>query len=98
MALYTAQELSPWIPRARLLKEISQLTLYAPTLSPSPSSAGSHIPQHQCIKNLTAVLEEAGTVIEKVIKVNVFLASMDDFAKMNEVYKTYWGDVKPSRT
>jgi hypothetical protein len=26
------------------------------------------------------------------------LASMDDFAKMNEVYKTYWGDVKPSRT
>ncbi|KAI4835345.1 YjgF-like protein [Aureobasidium sp. EXF-8845] len=53
---------------------------------------------HQCIKNLTAVLEEAGTVIEKVIKVNVFLASMDDFAKMNEVYKTYWGDVKPSRT
>jgi enamine deaminase RidA (YjgF/YER057c/UK114 family) len=56
------------------------------------------VPQHQCIKNLTAVLEEAGTVIEKVIKVNVFLASMDDFAKMNEVYKTYWGDVKPSRT
>jgi enamine deaminase RidA (YjgF/YER057c/UK114 family) len=60
--------------------------------------AHSHISQHQCIKNLTAVLEEAGTVIEKVIKVNVFLASMDDFAKMNEVYKTYWGDVKPSRT
>ncbi|KAH0362073.1 hypothetical protein KCU65_g8267, partial [Aureobasidium melanogenum] len=53
---------------------------------------------HQCIKNLTAVLEEAGTTIEKVIKVNVFLADMDDFAKMNEVYKTYWGDVKPSRT
>ncbi|KAH0027985.1 putative L-PSP endoribonuclease family protein, partial [Aureobasidium melanogenum] len=53
---------------------------------------------HQCIKNLTAVLEEAGTTIEKVIKVNVFLSDMDDFAKMNEVYKTYWGDVKPSRT
>ncbi|CAD0014862.1 unnamed protein product, partial [Aureobasidium pullulans] len=41
---------------------------------------------------------EAGTEINKVIKVNVFLASMDDFVKMNEVYKTYWGDVKPSRT
>ncbi|KAI5201386.1 hypothetical protein E4T39_05279 [Aureobasidium subglaciale] len=53
---------------------------------------------HQCIKNLTAVLKEAGTTIEKVIKVNIFLASMDDFAKMNEVYRTYWGDVKPSRT
>ncbi|CAD0087974.1 unnamed protein product [Aureobasidium vineae] len=52
----------------------------------------------QAHTNLTAVLEEAGTTIDKVIKVNVFLASMDDFAKMNEVYKTYWGDVKPSRT
>ncbi|KAK2602033.1 hypothetical protein QQS21_004460 [Conoideocrella luteorostrata] len=53
---------------------------------------------HQCIKNLTAILEEAGSSIEKVVKVNVFLASMDDFAKMNEVYMTYWGDVKPCRT
>ncbi|OAA70695.1 L-PSP endoribonuclease family protein Brt1 [Cordyceps fumosorosea ARSEF 2679] len=53
---------------------------------------------HQCIKNLKAILEAAGTTIEKVVKVNVFLASMDDFAKMNEVYMTYWGDVKPCRT
>jgi enamine deaminase RidA (YjgF/YER057c/UK114 family) len=44
------------------------------------------------------VLEEAGSDINKVVKVNVFLASMDDFAAMNEVYMTYWGDVKPSRT
>lgn len=71
---------------------------YFPLLTITSRLAYSHISQHQCIKNLTAVLEEAGTVIEKVIKVNVFLASMDDFAKMNEVYKTYWGDVKPSRT
>lgn len=54
--------------------------------------------QHQCIQNLTAVLAEAGTDINKVVKVNVFLSNMDDFAKMNEVYMTYWGDVKPSRT
>ncbi|KAK3181676.1 hypothetical protein K4F52_007054 [Lecanicillium sp. MT-2017a] len=53
---------------------------------------------HQCIKNLTAILEAAGTTIEKVVKVNVFLANMDDFAQMNEVYMTYWGDVKPCRT
>ncbi|KJZ78513.1 Enamine deaminase [Hirsutella minnesotensis 3608] len=53
---------------------------------------------HQCIKNLTAVLEAAGTSIEKVVKVNVFLSNMDDFAKMNEVYSTYWGEVKPCRT
>ncbi|KFG86334.1 L-PSP endoribonuclease family protein Brt1 [Metarhizium anisopliae] len=53
---------------------------------------------HQCIKNLSAILEAAGSSIEKVVKVNVFLANMDDFAKMNEVYTTYWGDVKPCRT
>jgi enamine deaminase RidA (YjgF/YER057c/UK114 family) len=54
--------------------------------------------QHQCIKNLAAILEAAGSSIDKVVKVNVFLADMADFAKMNEVYCTYWGDIKPCRT
>jgi len=81
------------------LTETLQLTLYTfPLLIGSKITDARRAPQHQCIKNLTAVLEEAGTDINKVIKVNVFLASMDDFAKMNEVYKTYWGNVKPSRT
>ncbi|GIK00640.1 hypothetical protein Aspvir_004667 [Aspergillus viridinutans] len=53
---------------------------------------------HQCIKNLTHVLEAAGTTIDKVVKVNVFLSDMDNFADMNSVYTQYWGDVKPCRT
>jgi len=53
---------------------------------------------HQCIKNLTNVLEAAGTTINNVVKVNVFLADMKDFAAMNEVYSQYWGEVKPCRT
>ncbi|KAL2835862.1 putative L-PSP endoribonuclease family protein Brt1 [Aspergillus pseudoustus] len=53
---------------------------------------------HQCIKNLGAILEEAGSSLDKVVKVNVFLSDMDNFAKMNEVYFLYWGDVKPCRT
>ncbi|KAL3463477.1 putative L-PSP endoribonuclease family protein Brt1 [Aspergillus heterothallicus] len=53
---------------------------------------------HQCIKNLGAILEEAGSSLEKVVKVNVFLSDMDNFAKMNEIYSLYWGDVKPCRT
>ncbi|KAF2766579.1 YjgF-like protein [Teratosphaeria nubilosa] len=57
---------------------------------------GAHT--HQCIKNLTAVLEAAGTTIENVVKVNVFLADMKDFAAMNEVYCLYWGEQKPCRT
>jgi enamine deaminase RidA (YjgF/YER057c/UK114 family) len=44
------------------------------------------------------VLEAAGTTVENVVKVNVFLSNMDDFAAMNEVYMQYWGDVKPCRT
>lgn len=39
--------------------------------------------QHRVIKNLTAVLEAAGTTIDNVVKVNVFLADMDDFKAMN---------------
>ncbi|KAI0123195.1 endoribonuclease L-PSP [Xylariales sp. AK1849] len=53
---------------------------------------------HQCIKNLTAILKEAGSDINKVVKVNVFLSDMENFAAMNEVYSQYWGDVKPCRT
>ncbi|CAJ2500143.1 Uu.00g029960.m01.CDS01 [Anthostomella pinea] len=54
--------------------------------------------QHQCIKNLTAILEAAGSDINKVVKVNVFLSNMDDFVAMNEIYSQYWGKVKPCRT
>lgn len=36
--------------------------------------------QHQCIKNLTAILEAAGSSKDKVVKVNVFLSDMGDFA------------------
>lgn len=41
--------------------------------------------QHQAIKNLTAVLEAAGTNINNVVKVNVFIDDMANFAAMNEV-------------
>ncbi|KAK3718524.1 hypothetical protein LTR37_005028 [Vermiconidia calcicola] len=53
---------------------------------------------HQILKNLTAVLEAAGTTIENVCKVNVFIADMKDFSAMNEVYTQYFGEEKPCRT
>ncbi|OQO13620.1 hypothetical protein B0A48_01849 [Cryoendolithus antarcticus] len=53
---------------------------------------------HQCISNLSAVLKAAGSSLEHVVKVNVFLASMDDFQAMNSSYESYFGEVKPSRT
>ncbi|KEF61512.1 endoribonuclease L-PSP [Exophiala aquamarina CBS 119918] len=53
---------------------------------------------HQCIKNLGVVLEAAGSSLDKAVEVNVFLSDMNDFAKMNEIYMQYWGEVKPART
>ncbi|CAG8255586.1 unnamed protein product [Penicillium salamii] len=52
----------------------------------------------QCIKNLKAVLESAGSSLNKMVEVNVFLADMEDFEKMNEVYMKWFGEIKPVRT
>ena len=46
---------------------------------------------------MTAVLEAAGTSIDNVVKVYIFIADIKDFAAMNEVYMQYFGDVKPAR-
>jgi len=51
----------------------------------------------QVIKNLSAVLEAAGAGLKNVVKTTVFLADMNDFAQMNEVYARYFGDNKPAR-
>ncbi|RAQ54569.1 hypothetical protein AFGD_003911 [Aspergillus flavus] len=55
-------------------------------------------PQHQCFNNLKAVLESAGSILEKTDEVKVFLSDMEDFEKMNEVYLQWFGDIKPART
>ncbi|KMU75025.1 YjgF family protein Mmf1 [Coccidioides immitis RMSCC 3703] len=53
----------------------------------------------QIFRNLSAVLEKAGSSLEKVIKVNVFLANMDDFSAMNEIYSQFLNqEPKPVRT
>lgn len=44
----------------------------------------------QVIKNIKAVLEEAGSSLEKVVKTTVFLKDMNDFIRMNEVYLKYF--------
>lgn len=48
--------------------------------------------------NLQAVLEAAGTSLERVVKTTVFLLDMNDFAAMNEVYTTFFGDTRPARS
>lgn len=51
----------------------------------------------QSLENLKAIAEQAGTTLQKAIKVGVFLKDMNDFAAMNEVYSKYFGDHKPAR-
>ncbi|WAO89056.1 Hypothetical protein NCS54_00643100 [Fusarium falciforme] len=53
---------------------------------------------HQIIRNLGAILEEAGSSINDVVEVNIFLSDLKYYAKMNEVYQNYWGEIKPART
>ena len=50
------------------------------------------------IRNLQAVLEAAGSSLDKVLKCNVFLVDMGEFAQVNEVYARYFnGDSPPAR-
>jgi 2-iminobutanoate/2-iminopropanoate deaminase len=51
----------------------------------------------QVLKNLSAVLEAAGTTLEQVVKTTVFLADMKDFAAMNEVYARFFTGSAPAR-
>ena len=50
------------------------------------------------LKNLTAVLEAAGSSLEQVVKTTVFLADMKEFSGMNEVYATFFPGPKPARS
>jgi 2-iminobutanoate/2-iminopropanoate deaminase len=49
------------------------------------------------LENLKAVLEEAGSSLDKVLKASIFLADLADFAAMNEVYGRYMGATPPAR-
>ena len=53
---------------------------------------------NQCFDNLFAVLADAGLGSEHVVKVNVYLTNMDDFAAMNDVYATRFSQPFPART
>ena len=52
----------------------------------------------QIFANLAAILEEAGSGLDKLVKTTVFLQNLDDFAGMNEVYAKHVGDRPPARS
>jgi 2-iminobutanoate/2-iminopropanoate deaminase len=52
---------------------------------------------HRVLRNLAAILEAAGTSLDRVVRTTVYLADMDDFAAMNEVYAGYFASPAPAR-
>ncbi|HEY8462677.1 MAG TPA: RidA family protein [Bacillota bacterium] len=51
----------------------------------------------QSLKNIAAILTEAGLSLEHVVKANIYLADMNDFAAMNEVYNSFFNSNYPAR-
>ena len=52
----------------------------------------------QSLKNVMAILAEAGASADNIIKTTVFLKDMNDFAAMNGVYATFFGEAAPARS
>ncbi|RKF55222.1 2-iminobutanoate/2-iminopropanoate deaminase [Erysiphe neolycopersici] len=102
-SIYTENAAYPAGPYSQAIK--TQNTIYCSgqipcdangtllTLSNSSITAMTEL----CIKNLAAILAAAGSGIERVVKVNVFLTSMDYFAEMNTTYEK-WFTHKPARS
>ena len=53
---------------------------------------------NQVFTNLKNLLEAAGTSIAKAVKTTVFIQNMDDFAKVNQIYETYFTEPYPARS
>jgi 2-iminobutanoate/2-iminopropanoate deaminase len=65
--------------------------------SPELVGAGIGEQTEQVFANLRAILEAAGSGLDRIVKTTVYLRSLDDFAGMNEVYRRHVGDVPPAR-
>ena len=52
----------------------------------------------QVFSNLRAILEEAGSSLDRLVKTTVFLQNLDDFAGMNEIYTAHVGSTPPARS
>lgn len=51
----------------------------------------------QSIKNIAAILEEAGSDITQVLKTTIYLQDMKDFTEVNEAYAEFFGETAPAR-
>lgn len=90
--------IGPYVQAVRtgnLLFTSGQLGL-DPTTGQLPESVEEQA--RQSLKNLQAILSEAGATLADVVKTNVFLKNIEDFARVNAVYQEAFGDTFPARS
>jgi 2-iminobutanoate/2-iminopropanoate deaminase len=66
--------------------------------NPEPVADTIREQTEQTLANLRAILEAAGSSMDKLVKTTVFLTNLDDFQGMNEVYSKHVGDRPPARS
>lgn len=70
-----------------------------PGVTPPQLIEGGIVPEtHQTMRNIIAVLDAAGATLEDLIKCTVFLADIDDYAAVNQVYVEYFPSDPPARS
>ena len=62
------------------------------------ASADTAAQTEQCLKNVQAILEAAGSGLQHVLRCGVFLIDMSEFQQMNAVYARMFGEHRPART
>ena len=79
-----------------------ELVFTAGQLGADPASGdlaeGAAAQADRAIRNLTAILDAAGTSLERVVKTTVFLADFADFAAVNEIYASHFSTPYPARS
>ncbi len=99
--IFSKEAPDPIGPYSQAIK-FGQLIFTSGQIAIDPASGdvveGSVIEQtEQVLKNLKAVLEEAGSSFDKVVKTTIYLKNMSDFAQVNKVYGSYFGGSLPAR-
>jgi 2-iminobutanoate/2-iminopropanoate deaminase len=62
------------------------------------AGSGIEIQTEQCLRNIRAILQAAGSDLPHILRCGVFLIDMSEFSKMNAVYSRMFGEHRPART
>lgn len=82
---------------------LSDKTLYVSGQIPLNPATGELVDDsienstHQVMKNIRALVEEAGMTLDNIVKCSIFLKDLDNFAKVNEIYGEYFRSIPPAR-